>query len=103
MAHRVRDLDGVYDGNVSAAYHHPGGAYGRADVRHVENIHYYDDGTKILQNIENPRQKGKTLTKNLSGLWWYRVEDYRIIGEIQDDEMIVLALRVGNRSKVYKR
>ncbi len=41
--------------------------------------------------IENPRQKGKPLTNNLSGLWRYRVEDYRIICEIQDGEMIVLA------------
>ncbi len=52
MAHRVRDLDGVYDGDVSAAYHHPGGAYGQADVCHVGNVHYYDDGTKILQKAD---------------------------------------------------
>ncbi|PIE64377.1 MAG: type II toxin-antitoxin system mRNA interferase toxin, RelE/StbE family [Desulfobacterales bacterium] len=53
--------------------------------------------------IENPRQKGKPLTANLSGLWRYRIEDYRIICEIQDSEMIVLALRVGHRDKVYKK
>ncbi len=56
-----------------------------------------------IEIIENPRQKGKPLTKNLSGLWRYRAEDYRIICEIQDGEMIVLALRVGHRIKVYKK
>ncbi len=56
-----------------------------------------------IEMLENPRQKGKPLTKNLSGLWRYRVEDYRIICEIQDGKMIVLALRVGHRSKVYKK
>lgn len=55
-----------------------------------------------LEATENPRQKGKALTRNLSGLWRYRIEDFRIICEIKDDELIILTLKIGHRSKVYQ-
>ena len=35
-----------------------------------------------LQELENPRIKGKSLAGNLNGFWRYRVGDYRIICEI---------------------
>ena len=50
---------------------------------------------------ENPRIHGKGLTSNRSGEWRYRVGDYRIIVEIQDNEVIVLVLNIGHRSSVY--
>ncbi len=50
---------------------------------------------------ENPRDFGEALRKNLSGLWKYRVGDYRIIAEIQDHCLRVLVVRVGHRSRVY--
>lgn len=50
---------------------------------------------------ENPRRFGKGLTGKLSGLWRYRVGDYRVIAEIQDGRLVVLAVRIGHRSKVY--
>ena len=31
----------------------------------------------------------------------YRIGDYRVIVEIQDERVVVLVLRVGHRSKVY--
>ena len=40
---------------------------------------------KNLVDCENPRQHGKGLTANRSGEWRYRVGDYRIIAEIEDD------------------
>ena len=40
-------------------------------------------------------------TANLSGLWRYRIEDYRVICQIQDDKLVVLALKVGHRREVY--
>jgi mRNA interferase RelE/StbE len=36
-------------------------------------------------------------------LWRYRVGDYRIICEIQDQQLIVLALAVGHRWEIYLR
>lgn len=56
---------------------------------------------KNLVGCENPRIHGKGLTSNRSGEWRYRVGDYRIIVEIQDNEVIVLVLNIGHRSSVY--
>lgn len=56
---------------------------------------------KNLQGCENPRVKGKGLTANRSGQWRYRIGDYRLICEIKDNELIVLALSVGHRRDVY--
>lgn len=49
----------------------------------------------------NPRRFGKSLHGNLSGYWRYRVGDYRIICEIRDEEVIVLVIDVGHRSRIY--
>ena len=55
---------------------------------------------KNLIDCENPRT-GKGLTSNRSGQWRYRIGDYRLICEIQDNELIILALSVGHRKDVY--
>ena len=51
----------------------------------------------------DPRQRGKGLTENLSGLWRYRVGDYRVICEIQADRLVVLVVRINHRGTVYKK
>ena len=56
---------------------------------------------KNLINTKNPRIKGKALTGDLKGLWHYRVGDYRILAEIQDDKIVILILDIGHRSKIY--
>jgi addiction module toxin, relE/stbE family len=56
---------------------------------------------KNLENCENPRIKGKGLTANRSGEWRYRVADYRIICDIQDNELVILALSIGHRKTIY--
>ena len=56
---------------------------------------------KNLEGCINPRQHGKALTANHSGEWRYRVGDYRIIAEIQDDKIIILVLTIGHRRDVY--
>ena len=58
---------------------------------------------KNLVGTENPRLKGKSLVRNLSSLWKYRVENYRIIVEINDNEIIIFILEVERRSKIYKK
>lgn len=57
---------------------------------------------KNLVHCENPRQHGKGLTANRAGQWRYRIGDYRIICDIQDENLIILALTVGHRRDVYK-
>lgn len=56
---------------------------------------------KNLVGLENPRQHGKALTANRSGQWRYRIGDYRIICNIDDDKLVILALTVGHRKEVY--
>lgn len=58
---------------------------------------------KNLVDCENPRQHGKGLTANRSGQWRYRVGNYRILADIQDDTVIILVLTVGHRSDVYRQ
>ena len=57
---------------------------------------------KNLIGCENPRQHGKGLTADKSGLWRYRIGDYRLIAEIQDKEITILMLNIGHRSEIYK-
>ena len=56
---------------------------------------------KNLENCENPRRHGKGLTANRSGQWRYRVGDYRLIAEIEDDVITILILNVGHRRDIY--
>lgn len=56
---------------------------------------------KNLVGCDNPRLHGKGLTANYSGRWWYRVGDYRLIAEIQDEKVVILILTVGHRRDIY--
>jgi mRNA interferase RelE/StbE len=61
--------------------------------------------TKYLRRVmllEDPREAGKSLTGNLRTYWRYRVGDYRIICEVRDNEMIIVAVTIGHRSEIYK-
>lgn len=55
-----------------------------------------------LEELENPRIKGKSLAGNLIGFWRYRVGDYRIICDIVDSEITIYILDISHRSKSYK-
>lgn len=54
-----------------------------------------------LEGCSNPRLHGKGLTANRSGQWRYRVNDYRLIAEIQDDVVVILIVRIAHRREVY--
>ncbi len=56
-----------------------------------------------VATLEDPRGIGKALSGNFSGLWRYRVGDYRIIVSIEDERLCVLVLRVGHRKSVYRQ
>ncbi len=57
---------------------------------------------KNLIGCDNPRAHGKSLTADLRGQWRYRIGDYRLLCEILDDELVILALRIGHRREIYK-
>lgn len=59
----------------------------------------------LLKNVDgsdDPRAQGKGLAGNLSGAWRYRIGDYRVLCDIRDDELVVLALEIGHRREVHK-
>lgn len=56
-----------------------------------------------VANMENPRSTGKALSGSvLSGLWRYRVGDYRILCNIEDEKIYILVVAIGHRRNVYK-
>ena len=58
---------------------------------------------KQIAELENPQLSGKALQYSFSGLWRYRVGDYRIICSFQRDEMLILVVDVGHRKNIYHR
>jgi mRNA interferase RelE/StbE len=56
--------------------------------------------TKAL--MDDPRPRGCVKLKGEDGLWRIRVGDYRVVYTIQDDELIVLVVRVAHRKDVYQ-
>lgn len=71
----------------------------KIDRQAAKRIKKYLD--ERIATDEDPRRFGEPLAENLAGLWKYRIGDYRVIVEIQDERVVVLVLRVGHRSKVY--
>ena len=56
-----------------------------------------------IEGCKNPRHFGEPLRGEMAGLWRYRIGDYRVICEIQDQQLVVLALAVGHRREIYFR
>jgi mRNA interferase RelE/StbE len=57
-----------------------------------------------VAGLEDPRSRGKALVGNLAGLWRYRVGDYRVICDIEDEILVVLVVvGVAHRSEAYRR
>ena len=56
---------------------------------------------KRIETVEDPQRYGDPLRRSLSGLWKYRVGDYRLICEVQQEKIVILVLAVAHRRKVY--
>lgn len=52
-------------------------------------------------NVENPRSRGRPLRGD-SRLWRYRIGDYRLLADIDDDQSFVLIVAIGHRREVYR-
>ena len=70
------------------------------DKRIQREILDYMDSRIALS--DDPRSLGKALRHSKKGLWRYRVRDYRIICEIQQERVVVLVVAIGHRSKIYE-
>ncbi len=51
---------------------------------------------------QDPRRFGKSLSRNLAGLWRYRIRNYRMICDIEDNKLVVLVIRVAHRKEIYE-
>jgi mRNA interferase RelE/StbE len=51
---------------------------------------------------EDPRRIGKRLIALGKEVWRYRVGDYRIICDIQDERLVVMVVKVGHRREIYR-
>ena len=59
--------------------------------------------TQRVISLKDPRSFGQALKGSKLGEFWkYRVGDFRIIAKIQDQKMIILVLRIGNRREIYR-
>ncbi len=56
-----------------------------------------------LEGQGNPRHFGEALRGELAGLWRYRIGDFRVICEIQDQRLVVHALSIGHRREIYRK
>ncbi|MGA0333016.1 MAG: type II toxin-antitoxin system RelE family toxin [Kiritimatiellia bacterium] len=57
-------------------------------------IRYLDER---IPGTEDPRQCGKQFKGELNNIWRYRIGDYRILCQLQDEVFIVLILQAGHR------
>ncbi|MBR3375198.1 MAG: type II toxin-antitoxin system RelE/ParE family toxin [Firmicutes bacterium] len=57
---------------------------------------------KHLDNCDDPRAFGKGLSGNLKGWWRYRIGNYRLLVEIKDEELVIVAIEISHRSQVYQ-
>ena len=70
---------------------------GRAEAKRI---------TQTLKSLRaqrnDPRELGTALAGELSGLWRWRIGDYRVIARIEDERITILVVRVAHRREVYR-
>ena len=58
---------------------------------------------RAVTEPENPRVRAEMLRgRRFGGLWHYQVGDYRVICDIRDETLVVVVVKVGHRSQVYR-
>ncbi|MFN2319054.1 MAG: type II toxin-antitoxin system RelE/ParE family toxin [Dermatophilaceae bacterium] len=51
--------------------------------------------------LDDPPSRGKGLTGDLAGYWRYRIGDYRVLVEVRDADLVIIAITLGHRSGIY--
>lgn len=83
----------------------------------IYSISIKQSALKALQKIDHPqrvrlieaidklkinRNAGSVLKGEFSGLRRIRIGDYRIVYEVQNQQLIILVVRIAHRREVYK-
>lgn len=72
----------------------------RLDKPVRERIRKY---VKELEKLPNPKIRAEALKGDLGDFCKYRVGDYRLICQIYEEKLLVLVVKIGHRSKVYRK
>ena len=67
--------------------------------KHIQNQIFKK--LKFIESLDNPKDDGKPLARNLLGLWRYRSGDYRILAQILGDKLIILVVKISHRKNIY--
>ena len=76
----------------------------------IYHVDFTKDALKFLKKLDKHtalfltawiRKNLEGLTANRSGQWRYRVGDYRLIADIQDDKVLILIVEIGHRRDIY--
>jgi mRNA interferase RelE/StbE len=65
----------------------------------TEILRYFDSR---IAGKDNPRRFGKPLRGDLTGVWRYRIGDYRVLCQIRNEQLLVLVISVGHRKNIYE-
>lgn len=70
----------------------------KMDVQNARRIIKY---MHSIEELDNPRTRGKVLIGGLSEFWRYRVGDYRVLCRIEDEFLTVFVVETGHRKEIY--
>ncbi len=56
---------------------------------------------EFIVGAHDPKQWGRELKGEFAGLWRYRIENYRVICQLMENQLIVLVVRVSHSENVY--
>ncbi|MBF0165129.1 MAG: type II toxin-antitoxin system RelE/ParE family toxin [Magnetococcales bacterium] len=77
-------------------------------ARQIEHLDRRDQ-TRILRFLRerlngcfDPRLSGQALKGELTGLWRYRIGDYRLLCQLRDEVVTVIVMEVGHRREIYR-
>lgn len=70
------------------------------DIRKLEPKTRDRIGKTLLRYMEDPMRFAEKLTDPVLGEYRFRVGDYRVVFDIEGNEIVVL--RVGHRREIYK-
>lgn len=57
---------------------------------------------KNIDGAADSRAFGKALTGDKKDMWRYRIGDYRVLADIEDENLTIIAIEIGHRRDIYK-
>ena len=57
---------------------------------------------KNIDGAADPRAFGKALKGDKKEMWRYRIGDYRVLSNIEDENLTIIAIEIGHRRDIYK-